>query len=386
MRDASTQVLRARFRLMLDHPFLATAVARLPLAEVDAVQVPTMATDGYRIYYSQGFVESLSADECVGVLAHELLHCVFGHIERRGDRDPLLWNVAIDFATNHCLNSAGFVLPKGALLQARYSSNTAEEIYDLLEPEILKYAKGFDLHLSPNDPRVRAHCRPEDPTSNELRDLRHTLVREMGGSTRGSLPAQWTQELQRADSHLVPWQDLLSRFIGATVHNDFRLYPPNKRHIWQGLYLPSLGGLGPRQFVVAIDTSGSMSKDNLAIILGEIDSFRAIASCELRLIQADAAIASDMRFDPWDLSYVDLGPAKVVGRGGTDFRPVFESVAEEAVVKGYLPDCLIYFTDGFGSFPKEAPSYPVLWIVVEEGIEEFPFGEVLCLPKSYLSR
>jgi len=93
-----------------------------------------------------------------------------------------------------------------------------------------------------------------------------------------------------------------------------------------------------------------------------------------------------MRFDPWDLSYVDLGPAKVVGRGGTDFRPVFESVAEEAVVKGYLPDCLIYFTDGFGSFPKEAPSYPVLWIVVEEGIEEFPFGEVLCLPKSYLSR
>lgn len=38
----------------------------------------------------------------------------------------------------------------------------------------------------------------------------------------------------------------------------------------------------------------------------------------------------------------------------------------------------IYFTDGYGSFPKTPPETPVLWVVVPGGLESirFPFGEV----------
>ena len=378
MSELAPEVQRARFRLMLDHPFLASAVARLPLREADSTDVPTMATDGYRILYSLEFARSLTPDECVGVLAHEVLHCVFGHLERRQSRDPVLWNVAIDYATNECLVACGFTLPSSRLWDAKYANLTAEEIYELLYQTVPpKRLKGFDLHLSPDLGIARAYRDVSDPSPGELGDLRQQLAREVISKLPGRLPALWKQELERLESRRVPWQELLARFFTATLQSDFRLFPPNKRHLWQGLYLPSVGGLGPRQVVVAIDTSGSMRTSDLQLILAEVDAFRAVAACELRLIQADAAIASDRHFDPWDLAHPDPGPSTVVGRGGTSFRPVFEAIEQQAGQSGYLPDCLVYFTDGYGEFPVKAPAYPVLWVAVESSKATFPVGEVL---------
>ena len=71
-------------------------------------------------------------------------------------------------------------------------------------------------------------------------------------------------------------------------------------------------------------------------------------------------------------------PIEVKGGGGTSFVPVFRGVEERKL----NPAILVYFTDGWGTFPDRAPSYPVLWVVVEGpdtiGVE-FPFGRVIMI-------
>ena len=93
-----------------------------------------------------------------------------------------------------------------------------------------------------------------------------------------------------AEGGKVPWQDLLAQFFTGLRKDNYRLLPPNKKHLWRGIYLPSLGVPGPDHIVVAIDTSGSMSDRILSEILGEVDRLRSISQCSMTLIQCDAKI------------------------------------------------------------------------------------------------
>ena len=86
-----------------------------------------------------------------------------------------------------------------------------------------------------------------------------------------------------------------SVFTGLRKDN-YRLLPPNKKHLWRGIYLPSLGVPGPDHIVVAIDTSGSMSDRILSEILGEVDRL-PISQCSMTLIQCDAKIQKVEHFD-----------------------------------------------------------------------------------------
>jgi predicted metal-dependent peptidase len=66
---------------------------------------------------------------------------------------------------------------------------------------------------------------------------------------------------------------------------------------------------------------------------------------------------------------------KFSGGGGTNFGPAFDHLRE----KNIRPECLVFLTDGFGMFPKEAPNYPVIWCLTSSHLEntQFPFGECL---------
>ncbi len=100
------KVSRVRIQLMLRHSYLASATARLKFHVTDEPWCPTMATDGFNIFINPYFVEEITEEETIGVLAHEVMHCILGHSDRRGDRDPELWNIAIDYATNLILSDA----------------------------------------------------------------------------------------------------------------------------------------------------------------------------------------------------------------------------------------------------------------------------------------
>src|SRR5262249_45800459 len=157
------------------------ALARLPV--VNAAELGwcrTMATDGFYIYVNPEFCDTLSEAEITGVFAHEVMHCVLGHIDRRGERDRGVWNVAIDHATNLLLRDFGFQLPSCGYCDPRFRSMTAEEIYAKLRAEGWRsvYA-GFDLHIEPGDAEGQTQRARDYPSREERRRLRTVVLREM---------------------------------------------------------------------------------------------------------------------------------------------------------------------------------------------------------------
>jgi predicted metal-dependent peptidase len=164
----------------------------------------------------------------------------------------------------------------------------------------------------------------------------------------------------------VPWNTALRRYLSDISKDAFNWYPPNRRFIHQGLYLPSLYSPALK-IAVAIDTSGSISKKELVAFVSEINSIiSSFPSYNILLIQCDCSIHSETRILTGEFLPSSL---KIMGRGGTDFRPVFERLKDEEI------KVLIYLTDGLGEYPCKAPHYPVLWVISKSSYSvKPPFG------------
>lgn len=108
--STQTRITRARIQLCMRKPYLSTALMRFPLVQADGI-IETICTDGYHIFWSESFIDSLTDAELRGVLAHELMHVITQSADRRQERDKHLWNLATDYAINQVLVSCGFRLP-----------------------------------------------------------------------------------------------------------------------------------------------------------------------------------------------------------------------------------------------------------------------------------
>lgn len=123
-----------------------------------------------------------------------------------------------------------------------------------------------------------------------------------------------------------------------------------------------------REFVIVIDTSGSTSGyvvkkflDATFSILKDTESFFErvhvrIIQCDCR-VQSDDVITNPKELEQWARSI------NIRGHGGTDFRPAFEYV-DRLVDNGTFEDLggLVYFTDGYGTYPDWAPTYKVAFV------------------------
>jgi len=182
------------------------------------------------------------------------------------------------------------------------------------------------------------------------------------------LPGALERIVEEMLEPVLDWRELLRRFVDTTAKNDYSWFPPNRRHIHNGLILPSLRSQELKNVTMAMDTSGSITDEDLKAFEAEVRAIIQDYRANTKVIYCDAKVQSVEEFDA-DMP-VELHPA---GGGGTDFRPPFEHI-EEA---GEYPVCMIYQTDGWcDSFPEEPP-YPVLWVLTRRN-ENFipPFGEV----------
>jgi predicted metal-dependent peptidase len=398
------KLLRARIGLALRNPFLSAAVMRLPLRAVPGQGwCATMATDGYRIFYNPAWAGSLSQAQLRGVLAHELMHVVLQHVDRRRGRHHARWNIACDFAINLMLDEVGFRLPESGLMSRSYVGLPAEDIYDrmgdnpdewlgadITNREIFNRNHHDDDHcglipevgldvLDGNEPYRSGLRRSEDLDLDQRRNLIAELRNEIKQKLQGRASAWFQSECQCAENSAVDWRAVLRRWMYDRIRSDWSLWPPSKRHIHRGLLMPSIGVEAPGHVVFAVDTSGSMSQAELSSAFAEVRRFRETFPCRLSFIQADADVKSIEEFGEMDgLNLPDI--VIVRGRGGTDFRPVFDWFAEHAADSR---SALIYATDGFGTFPSAPPGWPVVWLRTTTGLEAegFPFGEVVTVEK-----
>ena len=130
------RITRARSSLIMDHPFYGSLAMRLDVMESAAF--PTMATDGFRLWYNKGWLDTIDEDVLMFVVIHEILHCVLGHHIRRGGRDHKRWNIACDYVVNLILLHAGYKVPDWVYLDERFDGLNAEQVYRVLEDEEAK--------------------------------------------------------------------------------------------------------------------------------------------------------------------------------------------------------------------------------------------------------
>ncbi len=186
---------------------------------------------------------------------------------------------------------------------------------------------------------------------------------------RGKLPADLERQVKEILETHVPWHILLRDFIERTARNDYSWSKPNPRYFSTGIILPSLISEEIPEIAIAIDTSCSITKEQLSEFASEASAVLGAYETTIRVIYCDAKIQGEEVFTKTDLPL----KLKLKGGGGTRFAPVFEHIEEQQ----YAPSCLIYFTDLAGSFPEQEPEYPTMWLVpdVKNQYErKAPFG------------
>ena len=146
-----------------------------------------------------------------------------------------------------------------------------------------------------------------------------------------------------------------------------------------------------RDFVIAIDTSGSVSGELVQSFIQK--TYNILRSTEsffhrinLHIIQCDADIQEDVRITSQEEFDAYLETMEFHGFGGTDFRPVFARV-DELLRNKELTNLkgLLYFTDGEGTFPAKKPDYDTAFVFVDDEYKEHnvpPWAIKLVLEKA----
>ncbi len=387
--DAADQLAKAEARrtwerdrasLLIEQPFLALLTMNLDIVPAVDCRLPTASTDGSRIYVNPYFLQTLTPDERVFVLAHEVWHCALQHFPRRGPREPRAWNVAIDHEVNAMLQSQGLKMPRDCIYFEPWHGKNAEWVYAKLE-------RGY-----PPDRGRLADVHPEDPDTSYPNDgkldpdygplvlgdvmrrwpARVVAVAQQIARQRGQLPGALQQLVDGIVRPVVPWQEVLRQFVTRTFGGERQWLPPNRRYVHQGVYLPSRRDVAIH-LALAIDSSGSTGPylaqfaSELCALLG------SFGRCQLDVIVCDAAIQAVYQWDEQALPR--LATLDLPGGGGTDFMPVFEHLE-----KREPPRALLFLTDGVGPAPSQPPPYPVLWVLTADGEVPVPWGEVVRLP------
>lgn len=194
---------------------------------------------------------------------------------------------------------------------------------------------------------------------------------------QGKLPAGLARRFEQLVQGTVNWQEhiraLMWRSVGGGSY-DWR--KAARRLIVRDIFSPRRSGYGCELVVCAGDSSGSIGQEDIDLFFGEMAAMlEDVKPRRIIFMWCDAQVHSvDEIEDAGELAHLHKQGAK--GGGGTDFRPVFEKVEE----LGLRPDCLVYLTDLYGTFPNTAPNYPVVWGSISKGVGA-PFGELVEVPK-----
>ena len=385
--DIEAKLAAARTRLILDKPFLGALALRLPMIAADPAWCQTIYTDARSLYYNPAYIDALSMEQAQFVLANQALHCALAHFARRQHRNRVRWDIACDHAINPLLLEDGLTPPPGTLVLECFAGMTAEEIYPCIEendsdePEEQPQHDGEGSGDSKDESKSGEQ---EGEKSDEASGA--PQPQPLSASEQDALAAQWQQRLAGAAQQArqvgklggllgrmvgelmqpkLPWRMLLARYMTQYARDDYSYMRPSRRE--GEMIFPSLRS-AQADIMVVLDTSGSISEQEIDEFMSEIDAIKGQIRARIVLHACDAALAEGgpWLFEPWDEFRL---PKEIRGGGGTDFRPVFEWVERQS----RCPDLLLYFTDAEGEFPERESDFPVLWLV--KGKSAVPWGQ-----------
>ena len=421
-------MILSRNTLLVNLRFLDTALSQFKLIAIDKL---TILTDGKHIFYNPNHLINIYITDsqiCIRNYLHIVMHCIFRHMYINNDINHLYWDLACDIAVENIINELDLkcVVTSKQMKQIKYINAiklhlkhiTAEKVYVYLQQNVTNSAQinkinelfHADNHeiwyksdiknefvLSADNENYKTNDTDIISTwksiSEQIAVALQTFCKQQGLNS-GAM----SQNLMSVNREKYDYTTFLKKFAvrgeAMKINDDefdyiFYTYGLNlykKMPLIEPIEYKDIKAI--REFVIAIDTSGSTSGEIVRKfiqktynILKSTDSF--FKKSNIHIIQCDAKIQQDVKiccqkdFDEY------LKNMKIYGLGGTDFRPVFEYVdklkKEFTNFKG-----LIYFTDGFGTFPKKNPEYDTVFIFIDDEYNNFnipPWAMKLVLKK-----
>lgn len=390
----------ARFAAGRRQPYLSAAL--FALSAWAAEGLGTFGVDRrWCVYLDPDRLLGWSAEECAGVLLHEVGHLVRDHARRGevlGTADPdrrFRWNVAGDLAINDDLQADGIVLPGSPVTPAALglpAGRLEEEYFAILQEraeagELRRHApprpalvparpgtrgseaRGSEAQTgraqtgaagagtgdcgSAGDGHVRPWEAPGEDAPTGLTDSEATAVRlRVAQAVRdaGTAPLGWQRWADAAEPGRSDWRCTLRAAISrprawhagnqeATWHRPHRRSDTRSDLLRPGTRSPAF------EIAVVLDTSGSMADSEIAAALAEIDAIQR--QCGVRHLWF---VACDSRPRP-PRRVRRVEPGLVRGGGGTDLREALQLLPELRP----RPDVAVVLTDGWTPWPDRRP-------------------------------
>jgi predicted metal-dependent peptidase len=362
--------------LMLKEPYYGIFLIMLNKVWNNRVPTAGVSKNGinYQLTINEDFWSGLSELQMLGLLKHELLHIAFGHLTTYFKfSDKRLANVAMDMEINQYIEASW--LPEGGINIDDYAELNLERkagsryYYDQLKQLQDKKNKDGTCGNEPMDQlldNIESGNIPDHSTWDEFENLTEAEqkliekqlqkllsdAKEQTLKKRGNVPGE-IEGVIVVEEIVAPkfdWRGFIRRFTGVSTkvftkkirRKENRRFSDN----------PGLKVKMRQHMLLAIDTSGSVSDDELREFMSEIYH---IYKCgvDITVIQCDTMIKS---IEP----YTGKFEMAVQGRGGTEFDPVLEYF--NANLKKYTS--LVYFTDG-ECWTHVRPKGNVLWVLSE---------------------
>jgi predicted metal-dependent peptidase len=378
--DKQQSLSKTAKELMLKEPYYGFFLIMLNKLW-DNKRVPTAGVSkngiNYQLTINSEFWENLSEDHKLGLLKHELLHIAFGHLTTVFKfSDRRLANIAMDMEINQYISSDW--LPEGGIMIENYpdlnldtragcryyydklkdakdekdkNGTSGDEAYDNLCDQM-------DAGNGDNLPDHSTWSDFEDLTEAEQKLIEKQVqkilsdAKEQTIKKRGNIPGE-IEGVLIIDEIVPPkfdWKGYIRRFTGVStkVYTKKLRRKENKRFDEN----PGLKIKMKQHMLLAIDTSGSVSENELKEFMSEIHHIYK-AGVDVTLTQCDTQMNTP-------IAYNGKNEIQLHGRGGTDFDPVLEYYNNNQ--RKYTS--LVYFTDGECD-TQIKPKGNILWVLSE---------------------
>ncbi len=414
-----------RNELYLNMRFLDVALHSL--APEPSMALPQVATNGQVFRYNPEFligqfkIGNVPVNRCY---FHSLLHCLFGHVWNAcGEEDPSLWNLACDIVAEYIMDG----------LHCRCLRNSPKPyrraVYEgLLQKIPVIHGEGVYHLLQKGRPDIRIIARmvqeftvddhslwgqegknPKSPMEQQSRwqDIREKMEVELElFSKEASEGSKGLQEQLRVENReRYDYRSFLKKFcvLKEEVQVDLDSFDYIFYHYGMELYgnMPLIEHQETREmqkiedFVIVIDTSMSCKASLVQKFLEETYSILSQSESFYRkfcihILQCDERVQSDVVVESQRQLAGYMEGFQVKGMGGTDFRPAFQYVEGLLAKKSFHKlRGLIYFTDGYGTYPLKKPPYDTAFVFFREDYQDVdvpPWAIKLILNESDITK
>ena len=359
-KDVLDRIIIARVGLLLRHPFFGNMATRLKIQAADE-WCPTAAVDGRNLYFNTQFFNAMNNKEIEFVIAHEILHCVFDHLGRRDERNPMLYNIAADYIVNNLL-VRDRIGEKPSIVDCfqdfKYEGWTSEEVYDELFKEAEKNGQEFleqlgemlDEHLDlegdgTEEDNKDGKGRPKYSKAemDQIKDeIKEAMIQAAQTAGAGNVPGGVQRLIKQLTEPKMNWRELLRQQIQSTIKSDYTFARPSRKGWHTGAILPGMNFQDTIDICITLDMSGSIgdaqAKDFLGEIQGIMDEYK---DYKIKLWCFDTAVYNEQDFSADDGD--TLTDYEILGGGGTDFMVNWQYMKDNDI----QPKKFIMFTDGY---------------------------------------